>query len=168
MSAQTPATARQRSLITVFGALLGSVPMITLVCWFVLAADGLGDFPAAWSLVAVAVVAGGAYAVSEFAGFRAPALPPGGDPAAIGQASFQRFVTSSYLRWAVCESVFMVGVALGFAVDSVWPVLLGAVLALPLLWWEAWPDQRNQARFAAALERGGARSYLQEYASGQL
>lgn len=168
MSAQTPAAARQRSLTVTFGALVGAVPMITLVCWFVLAADGLGEFPAAWSLVAVAAVAGGAYAVSELAGFRVAPLAVGGDPSAVGQASYRSFVGSTYLRWAVCEAAFLVGVTLGFVTASLWPVLLGAALALPLMWWQAWPDQRNQARFATALERGGAKSYLQEYAAGQV
>jgi hypothetical protein len=54
----------------------------------------------------------------------------------------------------------MISVALAFVAQSFWVVLVGAALALPLFLLEAWPGDRNQRRFAAALESGGTPSYL--------
>ncbi|QNE22215.1 hypothetical protein F1D05_35315 [Kribbella qitaiheensis] len=91
-----PKSTPAASLTMVVGAMLAAIPMITLAMWFVLATDGIGDFPRGWA-----------------------------------------------------------------------PIPIGAVLALPLVAWEAWPGRRNQLRFAAALESAGHPSYLlgrpQEY-----
>ena len=54
----------------------------------------------------------------------------------------------------------MISIPLAFVVDSFWVVLIGAVVAVPLFFWEVWPGARNQQRFAAALESGGVPSYL--------
>jgi hypothetical protein len=139
-----------------------AIPLVTVVLWFVLAADeGLGEFPASWPPVVVLAAAAGAYTVCEFVGFRTPPLEFSNRPATdIATESWRRFTASTFTRFAVCEAVFLLAVALSFVADSYWVTLVGAVLALPLFFWEAWPGERNISRFAAALEANGAPSYL--------
>jgi hypothetical protein len=154
----------QRALTTTSAALLAAIPLITLTMWFVLAVDGIGDFPPTWAPSLVLLAAALAYAFCELFGFRTSPLRPsdGQTPAAIGADSWQRFTASTFVRFAVCEAVFLVSLPLAFVVNSFWVVLIGAALAIPLLLWEVWPGARNQQRFAAALESGGAPSYLVE------
>ncbi|WP_328998929.1 hypothetical protein OHA18_31350 [Kribbella sp. NBC_00709] len=129
--------------------------------WFVLAVDGIGEFPAAWAPLVVLAAAVGAYSCCEFAGFRTPPLEYSHRTAAeVEEDSWRRFATSTYVRFALCEGVFLVSVAVAFVAESFWVVLIGAVLALPLFFLEAWPSERNQRRFAAALESRGVASYL--------
>jgi hypothetical protein len=151
----------QRSLTTTASALVGAIPLITLTMWFVLAADGIGDFPPTWAPSLVLLAAALAYAFCELAGFRTPPLQHSDrPPAEIEADSWRRFTTSTFLRFAVCEAVFLISMPLAFLVDSFWVVLIGAVVAVPLFFWEVWPGARNQQRFAAALEAGGVPSYL--------
>ncbi len=158
MTAPKPAAAA--GLTMVVAAMIAAIPMITLVMWFVLAGDGIGDFPGGWAPLVVVALAVAAYSFCELAGFRALALPPGGQPAEIERESWQKFTSSTFVRFALCEAVFLVSIAIAFVVDSYWIVLIGAVLALPLVAWEVWPSRRNQQRFAAALESAGHPSYL--------
>ena len=145
----------------VCATMAGAIPLMTLVLWFVLATDGIGEFPESWPLLVVLAAAVGAYSVCELIGFRTPPLEYSNRPAAEVQTeSWRRFTASTFTRFAVCESVFLISVALAFVADSFWVVLLGAVIALPLFFWEAWPGERNQRRFATALESGGIPSYL--------
>lgn len=141
-------------------ALLVPVPLMTMVVWFVLAADGIGDFPASWAALLPFALAIGAYAYCEFVGFRATPVQPGGKAVDVETQSWIAFNRSTIVRFAVCEAVFMVTVTISFLVSSFWPVLIGAALALALIAWECWPGQRNLQRFAAALEAGGHPSYL--------
>ena len=151
----------QRSLTFVTGAMLGAIPIITVALWATLASDGVGDFPAAWAPLTVLVAAGAAYSFCELLGFRTPALEYSSRPAAeIEAESWRRFTQSTFTRFALCEGVFMISIPLAFVVDSFWVVLVGAVLALPLVAWEVWPGVRNQQRFAASLEARGVPSYL--------
>lgn len=156
----TAPTAQQR-LTTVCATMAAAIPMMTLVLWFVLGTHGLGELPASWPLLVVLAAAVSAYSFCELIGFRTPPLEYSSRPAAEVQTeSWRRFTASTFTRFAVCESVFLISVALAFVADSFWVVLLGAVIALPLFFWEAWPGERNQRRFAAALESGGIPSYL--------
>jgi hypothetical protein len=147
-------------LRTTVSAMLLSVPVVTLALYYVLVTDdGFGDFPETWAL-AVLAAAVGAYAFCEYVGFRTAPLEPGGQPEEVETASWLRFTTSTFVRFAVCEAVFLVSVPLAFITQSFWIVLVGAVLGLALLAWEVWPGPRNQRRFATALEARGAPSYL--------
>ncbi len=152
----SPAT----NLTMVVGTVIAAVPMMCVVAWFVLATDGLGEYPDTWVPLTVGAAAVAAYTFCELAGFRTAPLTPQDDQASIARTSVQRFTTSTFVRFAVCEAVFLIGFALGFAVQSFWPVLVGAVFALPLLFWEAWPGARNRGRFADSLERSGIPSGL--------
>ncbi|NIK60371.1 hypothetical protein [Kribbella shirazensis] len=162
----SPATpAARQSLTMVCATMAAAIPLLTLVLWFVLATHGLGEFPASWPPLVVLAAAVGAYSFCELIGFRTPPLEYSNRPAAEIQAdSWRRFTASTFTRFAICEAVFMISVALAFVADSFWVVLIGAVLALPLFYLEAWPGDRNQRRFAAALEARGVPSYL----TGQL
>ncbi|WP_410787632.1 hypothetical protein [Kribbella sp. C-35] len=157
-----PATpAARQSLTTVCAAMAGAIPLMTLVLWFVLATEGIGEFPKGWPTLAVLAAAVGAYSICELIGFRTPPLEYSNRPAAEVQTdSWLRFTSSTFTRFGLCEGVFMISVALSFVAASFWVVLLGAILSLPLILWEAWPGERNQRRFAAALESGGVPSYL--------
>lgn len=138
-----------------------AIPLITLTLWFVLAVDGIGDFPPLWAPSVVLLAAALAYAFCELIGFRAAPLEhTGTSPADVEADSWRRFTSSTFVRFAVCEAVFMISIALAFVSDSFWVVLIGAALALPLFYYEAWPDTRNRQRFAASLEAGGIPSYL--------
>jgi len=151
----------QQSLIMTCSALLGAIPVMTLALWFVLAADGIGDFPPTWAPSIVLLAAALAYAFCELAGFRTPPLAHSDrQPEDVGVESWRRFTASTFVRFAACEAVFLVSIPVGFVTDSFWVVLIGAVIAVPLFFWEAWPSTRNQQRFAAALESGGVSSYL--------
>jgi hypothetical protein len=136
------------------------IPLVTVVVGFVLAADGLGPFPPVWAPLVVVAAAVGAYSVCELIGFRAVPLEHGGRPADVEAESWRRFTSSTFLRFAVCEAVFLISLPLGFVVDTFWVVLIGAVLAIPLVALEVLPGARNQQRFAAALEARGVPSYL--------
>lgn len=138
-----------------------AIPVITLAMWFVLAVDGVGEFPATWAPLVVLAAAVGAYSCCELVGFRTSPLEYSDRTAAeVEEDSWRRFTTSTYVRFALCEGVFLVSVAVAFVAESFWVVLIGAVLALPLFFLEAWPGERNQRRFAAALESRGVASYL--------
>ncbi|MEU8227048.1 hypothetical protein [Kribbella sp. NPDC048915] len=159
----TPATPNARMTLTMICATMaGAIPLVTLVLWFVLAADdGIGEFPAGWPPLVVLAAAAGAYTVCEFAGFRTPPLEYSNRPAAeVATESWRRFTASTFTRFAVCEAVFLLSVTLSFVAGSYWITLIGAALALPLFFWEAWPSDRNIRRFAAALEAKGTPSYL--------
>ncbi|WP_344231915.1 hypothetical protein [Kribbella hippodromi] len=161
MSTPAAAPGPRQTLPIICAAMAGAIPLITVVVWFVLAADGIGAFPASWAPIVVIAVAGGAYACCELAGFRTPALEYSSRSAAeIEAESWRRFTASTFTRFALCEAVFLVSVALAFSVQSFLVVLIGAVIALPLFFLEAWPGERNQRRFAAALEARGIPSYL--------
>ena len=135
--------------------------MVLLAMWFTLAADGIGDFPPTWAPSVVLAVAAGAYAFCELAGFRTPPLEHSDrTPEEVEAESWARFRTSTFIRFAMCEGVFLVSIPIAFVVDSFWVVLVGAAIALPLFAWEVWPSVRNRQRFAASLESGGVPSYL--------
>jgi hypothetical protein len=143
------------------GAMVAAIPLMTLTLWFVLAVDGIGEFPPMWAPSIVLLAAALAYAFCELFGFRAAPLGHTGRPAAeIEAESWRRFTTSTFVRFVPCEAVFLVSIPLAFVVESFWVVLIGAALALPLFYYEAWPGTRNQQRFAASLEAGGVPSYL--------
>jgi hypothetical protein len=153
----------QQSLIMTSSALIGAIPVMTLALWFVLAVDGIGDFPPTWAPSILALAAALAYAFCELAGFRAaPLAHSDRQPEDVGSESWRRFTTSTFVRFVACEAVFLISVPIAFVVDSFWVVLIGAVLAMPLVFWEVWPGARNQQRFAASLEAGGVPSYLTE------
>jgi hypothetical protein len=105
-------------------------------------------------------LAAAAYSYCEVAGFRAKALQYGGEPAEVENKSWLAFNQSGFVRFVFCEAVFLVTIPVAFVVDSYWPVLIGAVLSLPLIAWECWPSVRNRTRYAASLEAAGAPSYL--------
>lgn len=161
VSTDSPTSPAQQSLIMTCGALLGAIPVMTLALWFVLAADGIGDLPPTWAPSIVLLAAALAYAFCELAGFRTPPLAHSDrQPEDVGFESWRRFTASTFVRFAVCEAVFLVSIPLAFVADSFWVVLIGAVVAMPLVFWEVWPGTRNQQRFAASLEAGGIPSYL--------
>jgi hypothetical protein len=155
--APLPPAAQARYL---FMGQIGPIPLIALALWFVLADDGAGDLPAAWALLLPVLFAAGSLTYCELAGFRAKPLAPGGTAAEVESESWRLFNTSTIRRYVAADLAFLVTIPIGFVVDSVWPILLGTALSLPLVAWETWPGTRNRKRFAATLEAGGHPSYL--------
>lgn len=160
MMAPLPPAARSR--YNLLAGQLFPIPLLAITLWFVLAANGAGELPASWALLVPLALAVGSYSYCELAGFRAQPLQsqPGTEAAKIENKSWLLFNSSVIRRYVACDLAFLATIPIGFVVDSVWPVLLGAVLSLPLVAWECWPGLRNRKRFAAALESGGHPSYL--------
>ncbi|MEV6284661.1 hypothetical protein [Kribbella sp. NPDC051770] len=156
-AAPPPAAA---SLTLVVRTMLMAIPLITIVLYFVLVTDGLGPFPALWAPAVVVAAAAAAYALAELIGFRAVPLEHGGRPADVESDAWRRFTASTFVRFAICEAVFLLSIPIAFVVNSYWVVLVGAVLAIPLVAYEVLPSRRNQQRFAASLEARGVPSYL--------
>ncbi len=140
--------------------MLMAIPLMTLALYFALVTDGVGPFPAVWAPLVLVAAAVAAYSLVELIGFRTVPLEHGGRPADVQAESWRRFNSSTFLRFAICEAVFLLSIPLAFIVDSFWVVLIGAVLAIPLVAYEVLPGQRNQQRFAASLEARGVPSYL--------
>jgi hypothetical protein len=136
------------------------IPIFAVILWFALAENGAGDLPSSWALLLPLLFAVGAASYCELAGFRARPLPPGGEAAAIENESWLLFNKSVIQRYVACDAAFLASIPIGFVVDSVWPILLGAALSLPMVAWQCWPGRRNRKRFAAGLEAGGHPSYL--------
>jgi 4-hydroxybenzoate polyprenyltransferase len=151
------------SLRVLVGALLTAPVFIVLAMAFVLApTEGALD---ATPLLAVPLVVGAAaFAVCETVGYRTPALAPGTPRDQAQSQSAIAYRTGTTLRFALCEAVLFICVALGFVVTTggYLLVVLGAVVAMALVWFECWPRERPVARTQASLERDGAASYLRE------
>ncbi|MXG89391.1 hypothetical protein [Nocardioides flavescens] len=151
------------SLRVFVGALLAAPVFIVIAMGFVLApTDGALD---ATPLLAVPLVAGlVAFGICEAVGYRAPAITPGTDPEQARAQSVAAYRAGTTTRFAFSEAVLFVCLALGFVVTSggFLLVVLAAVVAMALVWFECWPRERPVARTQASLERNGAPSYLRE------
>lgn len=152
-----------QSLRILVGALLSAVFVITVAMGFVLGV--LDDAFEPSPLLALPVVlAVGAVLLSETVGYRHPAIAPGTPKADAGRRSAAAYSAGTILRFAVCEAVLLVSLALAFVVDrgGYLTVLVGAAITFGLVWFECWPRERPFARSIASLERDGGTSYLRE------
>lgn len=151
------------SLRVLVGALLTAPVFIVVAMAFVLAPTE-GALDATPLLVVPLVIGVAAFAVCEAVGYRTPAVVPGTPHEQARSQSVNAYRTTTTTRFAISEAVLFICVALGFVVTTggYLLVVLGAVVAMALVWFECWPRERPVARTQAALERDGAPSYLRE------
>lgn len=97
-------------------------------------------------------------------GYRTPAIELGTPPDQAATRSAAAFSSTTILRMVLSESIAIVSVAAAFIVTRGEYVayLTGALLALVLLAFHAFPRERTISKVQASLEREGAASYLCE------
>ena len=151
------------SLRILVGALMASLVFITLALFFVLSGtDGAFEVtPVALAPVALGVVS---HALATSVGYRVPAIAPGTPRARAEEVSRAAFQAATILRFALTEVVAIVSIAAAFVVGSggFTVYVVGALVALGLVWWHCWPGERTFARVQPRLERDGGESYLRE------
>jgi hypothetical protein len=147
------------------GALMGALVVIAVVMYVVLGAteDVLAP-PPLW-LVAAQVVAGlAAHGFCEALGYRTRPLDPSLDADEARTVARARFQAGMILRFAVCEAIAIVSLAMAFVVgEGGWlGYVTGAAVSLVLMAVHVWPWSRPVDRVRLALERDGASSGLGE------
>ncbi|WP_020575592.1 hypothetical protein [Actinopolymorpha alba] len=156
----TPLAALKPMLYTLLMApVLMAVPV-----WF--AISGWAE-PALWAPVAILVLALAAFVLAESVGFAVPAIPAGTPREEAQGTAVNAWRARTMLRFAIVETVPMIGLVLSFVTLSRWPYLLALVLGLPLLAYELLPTRRTIAKLQAQLERDGGVSYLPEGLEGR-
>lgn len=161
---ETAGNERYRSLRALALALTVAPVIIGIALYFVLGTveDGMAN-PPAWVLVAQLVYALIALALAETIGYRTvPA--EAGDAQTVGNASALAYQSAMILRFALCESLAIISIALAFVlIPSTFLIYLyGGLLSLALMLFEVLPSKRSVARTEASLERRGRPSYLRE------
>lgn len=153
---------------TVVGAVMGSLVVIGLTLWVALPPDEALSAPDPIAVAGLVVAGLALHLVIEAAGYRAPALPPGQDPAATSKQAGERLMSGTVLRLALSETIAFVALALTFVLtpSTILTYAVGAVVSLALLARHAWPSARVVDRVATALEADGARTGLREQAAG--
>jgi hypothetical protein len=164
--ATTPGTPLRTLQTTVAAVMGGLVVLAGLFGGVVLGLHGYPPTWVPWLLGALAVVA---HVLCTSIGYRVPAVPPAtpaGEAAVAGRMAFQQ---STFLRLALCESIAVVGIVLGFAVPprTGMTVVIGVVLSLALLLLHVWPGARVVGRVERSLDRDGGRSHLTDTMHGR-
>lgn len=115
--------------------------------------------------IAVVLVALVASATSiRMVGYAVPSLPPGLPRENAEATSLRYFTSTTILRTAMAEVPVLVAFLVSFAIEprSWLPLLIALPGSVALFWLHAWPSPRTAAAMEAALEAGGAKSYLRE------
>lgn len=118
--------------------------------------------PALWIPATVLAAAAGAFVVAETAGFAVAPIPPGTTREDATRLAVAAWRAKLLTRFAVTESVILIGLVLSFVESTRWPFLLGLVVGWPLLAFEILPSARTTGKLRARLERDGASSFLDE------
>ena len=153
-----------RQVQTIAGAVIGSVAIAAFVLGAAFSSSERFDAPPLW-LVGLQVLAGFAvHLVVEAVGYRTAPLHIETSEADARRQSMRVFMTGTFVRLSLCESIAIGSVVAGFLVDSggYVGILTGAAVSLALLSLHAWPSARPIHKTAESLERDGARSYLRE------
>lgn len=160
----TSGNQRYRQMRTLAVTLISGPVLFAVVVYFLVGmADGGMDTPPAWVLLLQVAVAVALYFVVEAIGFATD--PAGdGDPQEVASASFLTYQTAMVLRFALCESLTIISIALAFVVEpnTFLTYALGGLLSVLLMVVEVYPSRRNVSRIQSSLEREGDPSYLHE------
>ncbi|MBO9522909.1 MAG: hypothetical protein J7518_15365 [Nocardioidaceae bacterium] len=152
-----------RTLKTTAAVLMGALVAILVAVTVVLGDQATGTTPVGWTLLVVGL--GLVLTVLiPVVGYRFTPIAPG-TPAEEARASVvAQLQGTTILRFALAESVGIVGVAVAFLVDEggFYPLLLGVAMAELLMFWHVWPGDRVLGRAQGELEREGGQSYFRE------
>lgn len=155
---------RYRSMRILALVLIAALVFITVVLYYVLGtAEGGMANPPMWVLVVQFVYALIALGVAETIGYRTAAAELG-EAQTVGNNSALAYQSAMILRFAVCESLAIISIALAFVLtpSTFLIYLYGGLLSLALMLFEVLPSKRSVARTEASLERRGRPSYLRE------
>ena len=155
---------RFRRLRVLALTLISGPVLFAVVLYFLLGMDEGGmDTPPVWVLIVQVAVAVALYAAVEAIGFQTDPAKPG-DPQEVGNASFMTFQTQMVLRFALCESLTIVSIALAFVVEpnTFLTYALGGLLSVVLMLVEVLPNERAIRKVEASLEQNGTPSHLRE------
>jgi len=142
------------------GALIGALPVLGLMMFFVLGTD---ETPPTW--VPLAQLAAGVviHVVVEAIGYRPQPLDPSLDDHEASSEARTRWQSTMILRFALIELIAIASLAAAFVIDGgVWTYLGGALVSLVLMAVHIWPGARSITRTADALEVQGQPSFLRE------
>ncbi len=125
--------------------------------------------PALWQYLLILCLGAVITPVVSRIGYRTDALSPALDAEAARSQATARFQQLMILRFALCESVAIVSIALAFASrpPAITVYLLGAVISLLLMAVHVWPSQRVVDQVQQRLDRDGGRSELAAVLNGE-
>lgn len=165
--AATP-TPTWQSLQVLAMSLVGAPVVILVAIWFVLGSDDPWSPPTAMLAVPVALALGAA-AMIQAVGYRSEALPATTPPQEAGQIGARRFQSLMIVRFALCEVVTILPLALAFVVSeggfSV--LLLGVVLSEALMLTHVLPNDGQVEKVRRSLGAQGAVVPLREALTGR-
>jgi hypothetical protein len=156
-----------RTLRTLSATLMGALVVVLVAVAFVLGDKATGSTPAGW--VALVVGLGLLQTVLiPVIGYRFTPVAPGTPAEEAKAAVVAQLQSTTILRFALAESVGLLGVALAFVADEggLYPLLLGVAMAELLMFWHVWPGDRVLGRAQGELEREGGQSYFREALEG--
>jgi hypothetical protein len=163
MTSKTPArplTAARRLTL----ALAGGVVLIAVALGLAVSDDSArpGQTLPIWPYVVIVAFAALIALVVQLYGYRVPTLPAGLPAEEARERGLQAFTQSMVIRFALCESVALVSIALTFVASprSVQTYYLGGAAALILMAYHVWPGQQVVGRVQQGLDREGGHSDL--------
>jgi len=148
-----------RSLRVIVGTLTVSLVMFAVVLFLVLPNGHYPPIWVPWGLGGLAVLS---HLLCRKVGFTIKPVPSGTLPGEAMAMALAAFRTSTIVRFALSELVAIVALTLSFAVaPATWMTyLIGLVLALILLWVNAWPHAAVISKAQQQLDRDGGESFL--------
>ncbi len=165
-----------RTFRVLAAALMGALVIIAIALSFVVGnhrSDRNGNpvpthAPGAWMYVVIVALGLVAATLAQVFGYRIPALDPGLQPGEARSTALRVYQQSMILRFAMCESVAIVAIALLFAGNSntVLPYLVAAVIAELLMAYHVWPSTSLISRVQQRLDRNGGQSDLANALNG--
>ncbi len=159
-----PTTAPIQTFRILAWSLMGAL-LVIAVALYVADPDQAWDQPPLWSAAAVVVVAVAVLGLVGVVGYRTPAIAPGTPEDEARKKSLTAFQSSMILRFALCESIALIALALGYVVDDGGPFLLyllGAAIAVPAMIFHVFPSERTITAAEESLQREGGLSYLRQ------
>ncbi|MBO0842812.1 MAG: hypothetical protein J2O46_06480, partial [Nocardioides sp.] len=148
---------RLQSYRTMSLVLLGVPVLIGVVVFFALGGrpGGVLAAPPVWVPIAQVVLGVVEFVLLNSIGYGNMAIEPGADFEESQTKGLQAFQSAMFLRFAVCEFIVFVSLAVAFLVSrgSFLAYAGGAVVALVLLAWFVYPSARNIRRQEAVLDR---------------
>lgn len=155
----------KQQYVVLAGALMGALVVIPLALFFVVGSqEGALDAPPTLVLVALPLAGLLAHVLVESVGYRVQPIAPGTPEREATSQAVMRWQSSMVLRFALCEVIGIVSVALCFVVEpgGYVLVLVGCATSLVLMAGHVFPWSRPVGKVADALERDGGRSGLRE------